>query len=59
MKKLPPQNEGKDKGFQIPELVRLPAELVRLLAELVRLPADSRTCPPAGGFQIPNLWLAF
>ncbi|HOY72135.1 MAG TPA: hypothetical protein PLY31_09195 [Tenuifilaceae bacterium] len=41
MKKLPPQNEGKDKGFQIPELVRLPAELVRLLAELVRLPADS------------------
>ena len=40
MKKLPPQNEGKDKGFQIPELVRLPAELVRLLSELVRLPAE-------------------
>jgi len=41
MKKLPPQNEGKDKGFQIPELVRLPA--------------DSRTCPPTGGFQIQNM----
>ncbi len=41
----------KDKEFKIQRPVRLPAELVRLLTELVRLLADSRTCPPAGGFR--------
>jgi hypothetical protein len=41
----------KDFRFQIPDSKFQIPELVRFLMELVRQLADSKPCPPTGGFK--------